>query len=113
MVWKFQPPSGKDSQKRSATRHKNPQSRAEVFVFTRLMVSNHVGRQLDGSRSPFDQLAEIVDAVGDRIDVICDGGITRGTHVLKALSVGAKACLPVQEGLDGSAVYFVCGGPGN
>jgi L-lactate dehydrogenase (cytochrome) len=57
-----------------------------------IMVSNHGGRQLDGSRSPFDQLAEIVDAVGDRIDVICDGGITRGTHVLKALSLGAKAC---------------------
>jgi len=57
-----------------------------------IMVSNHGGRQLDGSRSPFDQLAEIVDAVGDRIDVVCDGGITRGTHVLKALSVGAKAC---------------------
>ena len=57
-----------------------------------IMVSNHGGRQLDGSRSPFDQLAEIVDAVGDRIDVICDGGIRRGTHVLKALSLGAKAC---------------------
>jgi L-lactate dehydrogenase (cytochrome) len=57
-----------------------------------IMVSNHGGRQLDGSRSPFDQLEEIVDAVGDRIDVICDGGIRRGTHVLKALSVGAKAC---------------------
>lgn len=57
-----------------------------------IMVSNHGGRQLDGSRAPFDQLAEIVDAVGDRIDVICDGGIRRGTHVLKALSVGAKAC---------------------
>ena len=57
-----------------------------------IMVSNHGGRQLDGSRSPFDQLAEIVDAVGDQIDVICDGGIQRGTHVLKALSVGAKAC---------------------
>jgi hypothetical protein len=42
-----------------------------------IMVSNHGGRQLDGSRSPFDQLAEIVDAVGDRIDVICDGGIRR------------------------------------
>jgi len=55
-------------------------------------VSNHGGRQLDGSRAPFDQLEEIVDAVGDQIDVICDGGITRGTHVLKALSVGAKAC---------------------
>jgi isopentenyl diphosphate isomerase/L-lactate dehydrogenase-like FMN-dependent dehydrogenase len=56
------------------------------------MVSNHGGRQLDGGRAPFDQLAEIVDAVGDKIDVICDGGITRGSHVLKALSVGAKAC---------------------
>ncbi|MBT3938074.1 MAG: alpha-hydroxy-acid oxidizing protein [Pelagibacterales bacterium] len=59
---------------------------------TAIMVSNHGGRQLDGSRSPFDQLAEIVDAVGDKIDVICDGGIQRGTHVLKALSVGAKCC---------------------
>ena len=57
-----------------------------------IMVSNHGGRQLDGSRTPFDQLAEIVDAVGHQIDVICDGGIRRGTHVLKALSVGAKAC---------------------
>ncbi len=57
-----------------------------------IMVSNHGGRQLDGSISPFDQLADIVDAVGDEIDVICDGGIRRGTHVLKALSVGAKAC---------------------
>ena len=57
-----------------------------------IMVSNHGGRQLDGCISPFDQLADIVDAVGDQIDVICDGGIRRGTHVLKALSVGAKAC---------------------
>ena len=56
------------------------------------MVSNHGGRQLDGSRSPFDQLAEIVDAVGDKVDVICDGGIRRGTHVLKAIAAGAKAC---------------------
>jgi len=56
------------------------------------MVSNHGGRQLDGSRAPFDQLAEIIDAVGSDIDVICDGGIQRGTHVLKALSMGAKAC---------------------
>ena len=59
---------------------------------TAIMISNHGGRQLDGSRSPFDQLAEIVDAVGDKIDVICEGGIRRGTHILKALSLGAKAC---------------------
>ena len=47
------------------------------------MISNHGGRQLDGSRAP-DQLKEIVDAVGDKIEIICDGGIRRGTHVLKA-----------------------------
>jgi L-lactate dehydrogenase (cytochrome) len=56
-----------------------------------IVVSNHGGRQLDGSRSSFDQLAEIVDAVGDKIDVLLDGGVRRGTHVLKALSLGAKA----------------------
>lgn len=66
--------------------------RAADIGATAIMVSNHGGRQLDGSRAPFDQLAEIVDAVGDRLDVICDGGIRRGSHVLKALSVGAKAC---------------------
>tara|TARA_B100002051_G_scaffold62801_1_gene58993 strand:- start:3762 stop:4907 length:1146 start_codon:yes stop_codon:yes gene_type:complete len=58
---------------------------------TGIVISNHGGRQLDGSRSPFDQLSEIVDAVGDEIDVIMDSGIQRGTHVLKALSLGAKA----------------------
>jgi L-lactate dehydrogenase (cytochrome) len=58
---------------------------------TGIVISTHGGRQLDGSRSPFDQLSEIVDAVGDDIDVIMDSGIQRGTHVLKALSLGAKA----------------------
>ena len=65
--------------------------RAVDIGCTGIMISNHGGRQLDGSRAPFDQLAEICDAVGDQVDVICEGGIQRGTHVLKALSVGAKA----------------------
>src|SRR3546814_4399203 len=65
--------------------------RAVDIGCTGIVVSNHGGRQLDGSRSGFDQLAEIVDAVGDKIDVIVDGGVQRGTHVLKALSLGAKA----------------------
>lgn len=65
--------------------------RAVEIGCTGIMVSNHGGRQLDGSRAPFDQLAEICDAVGDQIDVICEGGVQRGTHVLKALAVGAKA----------------------
>ena len=66
--------------------------RAVDIGCTGIMVSNHGGRQLDGSRAPFDQLAEICDAVGDKIDVVCEGGIQRGTHILKALSVGAKCC---------------------
>ncbi|BBK32871.1 L-lactate dehydrogenase (cytochrome) [Stella humosa] len=65
--------------------------RAVEIGCTGIVLSNHGGRQLDGSRSGFDQLAEIVDAVGDHIDVIMDGGVQRGTHVLKALSLGAKA----------------------
>jgi len=65
--------------------------RAAEIGCTGIVLSNHGGRQLDGSRSAFDQLAEIVDAVGDRLDVMMDGGIQRGTHVLKALSLGAKA----------------------
>jgi len=65
--------------------------RAAEIGCTGIVISNHGGRQLDGSRSSFDQLGAIVDAVGDRIDVIMDSGIQRGTHVLKALSMGAKA----------------------
>jgi L-lactate dehydrogenase (cytochrome) len=65
--------------------------RAVDIGCTGIILSNHGGRQLDGSRSAFDQLAEIVDAVGDRIDVMMDGGVRRGTHALKALSLGAKA----------------------
>ena len=65
--------------------------RAADIGCTGIVLSNHGGRQLDGSRTGFDQLAEVVDAVGDRLDVLMDGGIQRGTHVLKALSLGAKA----------------------
>lgn len=57
-----------------------------------IMVSNHGGRQLDGSLSAFDALGPILDEVGGECEVICDGGIRRGTHVLKALARGATAC---------------------
>ena len=56
-----------------------------------IWISNHGGRQLDGSRAPFDQLEEIVDAVGGEIEIILDGGVRRGTHVLKSLAMGATA----------------------
>ena len=66
--------------------------RAVDIGATAIMVSNHGGRQLDGSRSPFDQVAEIADAVGGKLDIILDGGVRRGSHVLKALAAGATAC---------------------
>jgi L-lactate dehydrogenase (cytochrome) len=59
---------------------------------TAVIVSNHGGRQLDGAAAPFEVLPQIARAVGDRIEVILDGGIRRGVHVLKALARGAKAC---------------------
>ena len=59
---------------------------------TAIIISNHGGRQLDGSISPFDQLKEISDAVGDKLEIILDGGVRRGTHVMKAIAAGAKAC---------------------
>ena len=65
--------------------------RAAEIGCTGVVLSNHGGRQLDGSRAPFDQLKEVLDAAGDRLDVMVDGGVQRGTHVLKALSLGAKA----------------------
>ncbi|MGB7656447.1 MAG: alpha-hydroxy acid oxidase [Novosphingobium sp.] len=65
--------------------------RAADMGIDAIMISNHGGRQLDGSRAPFDQLPEIVEAVGGRIEIICDGGVRRGTHVLKSLCAGATA----------------------
>ncbi len=59
---------------------------------TAVMISNHGGRQLDGAPAPFDQLTEIADAVAGRAEIILDGGVRRGTHVLKALACGADAC---------------------
>ncbi len=59
---------------------------------TAIMVSNHGGRQLDSTPAPIDCIAPIRDAVGDKIELIVDGGIRRGTHVIKALAEGANAC---------------------
>jgi isopentenyl diphosphate isomerase/L-lactate dehydrogenase-like FMN-dependent dehydrogenase len=56
-----------------------------------LIVSNHGGRGEDSGRSTIDALPEIVEAVGGRIPVLVDGGIRRGTDVVKALAIGARA----------------------
>ena len=58
-----------------------------------IVISNHGGRQLDSSPAPFDVLPDIVAAVGGQVEIILDGGIRRGTHVLKAIALGANACM--------------------
>ena len=68
-----------------------------------VMVSNHGGRQMDSSPAPIEVIADIVDAVGDKLEVILDGVIIRGTHILKALSLGARACMGGRAYLYGLA----------
>ena len=58
-----------------------------------ISVSNHGGRQLDDAPPALDLVAPVVDAVGDRVEVYCDGGVRRGSDVLKAVALGARACL--------------------
>ena len=69
-----------------------------------VVVSNHGGRQLDSTVSGADALPAVVDAVGEQIDVIVDGGIRRGTDVLKALALGARAVMVGRPVLWGLAV---------
>ena len=59
---------------------------------TAIMVSNHGGRQLEGAPAPIDCVEPIREAVGDALELIVDGGIRRGTHIIKALALGANAC---------------------
>ena len=68
-----------------------------------VIVSNHGGRQLDGVPATLDVLPEVVDAVGERVEVLLDGGIRRGTDVLKALALGARATLAGRAVLWGLA----------
>ena len=68
-----------------------------------VMISNHGGRQMDGCAAPIEVIGDIVDAVGDKLEVILDGGVRRGTHILKALAMGAKACMGGRAYLYGLA----------
>ncbi|WP_179377491.1 alpha-hydroxy acid oxidase [Rhodococcus sp. ACS1] len=77
-----------------------------------IVVSNHGGRQLDGTPATIDVLPRIVDAVGDRTEVLLDGGVRRGTDILKAVALGAKAVLiarPYWWGLAAGGANGVAG----
>jgi L-lactate dehydrogenase (cytochrome) len=67
--------------------------RALQYGVDGIIVSNHGGRQLDGVSSTIEALPEIVDAVDGRAEVFLDGGVRRGADVVKAIALGAKACL--------------------
>jgi isopentenyl diphosphate isomerase/L-lactate dehydrogenase-like FMN-dependent dehydrogenase len=77
--------------------------RALELGFDGVVVSNHGGRQLDGARATLDCLPEIVAAVGERMEVLLDGGIRRGSDVAKALALGARAVLVGRPYLYGLA----------
>ena len=59
---------------------------------TAVMLSNHGGRQLESASAPVDCIDDVADALRDRLEIICDGGIRRGNHIVKALALGANAC---------------------
>lgn len=69
-----------------------------------LIVSNHGGRQLDGAPASIEALPAVIEAVGGRIPVLLDGGVRRGADVVKALALGAKACLVGRPQLWGLVV---------
>ncbi len=77
--------------------------RAAAAGVDAIALSNHGGRQLDGSPAPFRLLPEVVDAVGDEVEIIVDGGIRRGSDIVKALALGAKACMTGRPYLYGLA----------
>jgi len=58
-----------------------------------IALSNHGGRQLDGSPAILELVPPVADAVGDRIEIICDGGVRRGSDIVKAVALGARACM--------------------
>ena len=60
---------------------------------TAIALSNHGGRQLDSAPAALDLVAPCVDAVGDRLEIICDGGVRRGSDIVKAVALGARACM--------------------
>ncbi|OUS10875.1 alpha-hydroxy-acid oxidizing enzyme [Gammaproteobacteria bacterium 53_120_T64] len=77
--------------------------RAADIGASAVIISNHGGRQLDTVAAPIDVVAEIADALGDKLEIILDGGVRRGTHVLKALAMGATACMMGRPYLYGLA----------
>jgi (S)-mandelate dehydrogenase len=85
--------------------HPEDARRAAQLGCDAVIVSNHGGRQLDTAIGSLDALPAVIAAVGDRMDVLVDGGVRRGTDILKALALGAKAVM-----IGRPLLYGVCAG---
>lgn len=83
--------------------------RAREIGASAIMISNHGGRQLDSAPAPIDCVRPMREAVGDDLELIVDGGVRRGTHVLKAIAMGANACSFGRPYLYGLAAYGEAG----
>jgi L-lactate dehydrogenase (cytochrome) len=68
-----------------------------------IALSNHGGRQLDDAPAPIDLVAPVADALGGRAEIICDGGVRRGSDIVKAVALGATACMAGRAYLYGLA----------
>jgi L-lactate dehydrogenase (cytochrome) len=68
-----------------------------------IALSNHGGRQLDGAPAPLELVAPVADAIGDSVEIICDGGVRRGSDIAKAVALGARACMAGRPYLYGLA----------
>jgi L-lactate dehydrogenase (cytochrome)/(S)-mandelate dehydrogenase len=84
--------------------HPDEARRAIALGIDGIIVSNHGGRQLDAAPASVEALPWIADAVAGRVPVLMDGGVRRGSDVLKALALGARACLIGRPQLWGAAV---------
>lgn len=84
--------------------HPEDAKRAAALGADAVIVSNHGGRNLDGSMAPLEALPDVVDAVGNRAEVFMDGGIRRGADIAKAIALGAKCVLIGRPTLYGTAV---------
>ncbi|MBC7732579.1 MAG: alpha-hydroxy-acid oxidizing protein, partial [Bacteriovorax sp.] len=89
--------------------HAGDARRAVAHGVDAVIVSNHGGRQLDGAPSAISALPPIVDAVEGKAEVLMDGGIRRGSDIVKALALGAKGCLIGRAGLYGLASHGEAG----
>ena len=86
-------PCGTDRSSSRASRRSRTRALAVEHGVEAIALSNHGGRQLDSAPAIAELVAPVADAVADGVEIICDGGVRRGSDIVKAVSLGARACM--------------------